>query len=104
MATLIESAALGYTLDLVVATGDIDLAVDDHTDVEQEAELMRLRRVVNALPNQERTVVERHHFVGESFEEIAKITGSKSSTVSDLHARALKRLRKELDSSLPHPR
>jgi RNA polymerase sigma factor for flagellar operon FliA len=104
VATLIESAALGYTLDLVVTTADIDLAVDDHADVEQEADLMRLRRAVGALPDRERMVMERHHFVGETFEEIAAITGSKSSTVSDLHARALKRLRKELDFSLPHAR
>jgi RNA polymerase sigma factor for flagellar operon FliA len=101
MAHLIASAALGYTLDLVVATADIDLAVDDRADVEREAEHMRLRRVVSALPDPERMVVERHHFAGETFQEIAEITGSKSSTVSDLHARALKRLRKELGSSLP---
>jgi RNA polymerase sigma factor for flagellar operon FliA len=102
MATLIESAALGYTLDLVVATADIDLAVDDHADVEQEAELMRLRRVVNTLPDRERMVVERHHFAGESFHEIAESTGSKTTTVFNLHARALQRLRKELDPGPPH--
>lgn len=101
MADLLGSAALGYTLDLVVATADIDLAVDDRADVEQQAEEMRLRRAVSALPDPERTVVERHHFAEETFQEIAEITGSKSSTVSDLHARALKRLRKELGSSLP---
>ena len=101
MAALIESAALGYTLDLV-ATEDIDLAVDDRADVEQEAELMRLRRVVNTLPDRERMVVERHHFAGESFHEIAESTGSKTTTVFNLHARALQRLRTELDPGPPH--
>jgi RNA polymerase sigma factor FliA len=95
MTALLDSAAAEYALELIVAVPDIELATDDHTNIEREADRMRLRRAVGALPELERAVVERHTYAGESFDEIAELTGAKRSTVFDLYTRAVQRLRSQ---------
>jgi RNA polymerase sigma factor for flagellar operon FliA len=86
---LIECVAVGYTLGVIAA--------DSRADLEEDAERIRLRRAVGALPEPERTVVERHDYADETFEEIAESLAMKLSTVFNLYSRAVNRLRKQFD-------
>lgn len=103
LATLLRSAALSYAFERSAAVSDLSGIADARTDVEDEVERVRLRRAVGDLPDPQRAVVERHHYAGETFEEIAAALGMKRSTVFNLHGRAVERLREIFDSSAPAP-
>jgi RNA polymerase sigma factor for flagellar operon FliA len=89
LVALIERAAVGYTLSVIAA--------DSRANIEEDLERIRLRRAVGALPEPERTVVERHGYAGETFNEIAESLATKPSTVFSVYSRALDRLRKQFD-------
>jgi RNA polymerase sigma factor for flagellar operon FliA len=55
-----------------------------------------LRRVVSRLPEKERTLLERHYFLGETLEEAAASLGLSKSWGSRLHARAIDAMAEEL--------
>ena len=66
-------------------------------DLYGEAELMaRVRSIVAGLPDQERTLVERHYFGGQTLEEAAASLGLSKSWGSRLHARAIEAIGAEL--------
>lgn len=90
---LIERVAVGYTLGVIAA--------DSRADLEEDAERIRLRRAVGALPEPERAVVERHDYAGETFEEIAESLAMKTFQVFSLYSRAVDRLRKQFDPEQP---
>ena len=56
------------------------------------AEAARVRTAVAELPEQERTLVERHYFGGERFDKVAAELGLSKSWASRLHTRAVARL------------
>jgi RNA polymerase sigma factor for flagellar operon FliA len=61
------------------------------------AELVdHLKKVVGRLPDKERTLIERHYFLGETLEEAAASLGLSKSWGSRLHARAIDAIAEEL--------
>jgi RNA polymerase sigma factor for flagellar operon FliA len=81
---------------------NVDAAGRDVTpeDLLGEAELMvRVKAIVARLPEQERTLVERHYFAGQTLDEAAASLGLSKSWGSRLHARAIESIGKELRRS-----
>jgi RNA polymerase sigma factor for flagellar operon FliA len=69
-------------------------------DLLAEAELLaRVKEVVKRLPDQERTLVERHYFAGDTLDEAAASIGLSKSWGSRLHARAIESITRELRRS-----
>jgi RNA polymerase sigma factor for flagellar operon FliA len=63
----------------------------------QNAELLQLlSQHVDELPEDERTLVRRHYFEGERFDQVAAELGLSKSWASRLHTRAIGRLTKRL--------
>jgi RNA polymerase sigma factor for flagellar operon FliA len=56
----------------------------------------RMKAVVSRLPEQERTLVERHYFAGQTLDQAAASLGLSKSWGSRLHARAIESIGKEL--------
>jgi RNA polymerase sigma factor for flagellar operon FliA len=66
-------------------------------DLLGEAQLMaRVKAIVALLPVQERTLVERHYFGGQTLDEAAASLGLSKSWGSRLHARAIESIGEEL--------
>jgi RNA polymerase sigma factor for flagellar operon FliA len=66
-------------------------------DLLGEAQLLaRVKQIVAGLPDQERTLVEKHYFGGETIDEAAASIGLSKSWGSRLHARALEAIGHEL--------
>jgi RNA polymerase sigma factor for flagellar operon FliA len=61
------------------------------------AELLKaVRNAIEDLPDDEATLISRHYFNGERFDEVARELGLSKSWASRLHTRAVKRLTKRL--------
>jgi RNA polymerase sigma factor FliA len=67
------------------------------TELEQARAQLRAR--VEALPERERAIVRQHYFEQREFQEIAARLGITKGRVSQLHARAIERIRAALDPS-----
>jgi len=66
-------------------------------DLLGEAQLVaRVKAIVEGLPDQERTLVQRHYFGGETLDQAAASLGLSKSWGSRLHARALEAIGDEL--------
>jgi RNA polymerase sigma factor for flagellar operon FliA len=80
--------------------GDQVIAVDPAPSPEESAERVQLRQIVlsalDELPEQERTLIRRHYFEGDRFDEVAAEMGLSKSWASRLHTRAVARLTKRL--------
>jgi RNA polymerase sigma factor for flagellar operon FliA len=71
-------------------------------DLLGEAELLaRVKQIVATLPLQERTLVERHYFGGETLDEAAASLGLSKSWGSRLHARAIEAIARVLRKGEP---
>jgi RNA polymerase sigma factor for flagellar operon FliA len=69
-------------------------------DLLAQAELLeRVKEIVRDLPVQERTLVERHYFGGDTLDEAAASLGLSKSWGSRLHARAIDSIARELRRS-----
>ncbi len=69
-------------------------------DLLADAEMLaRVKQIVAELPEQERTIVERHYFGGEQLDEAAASLGLSKSWGSRLHARAIESIAKALKRS-----
>lgn len=69
-------------------------------DLLADAEILaRVKEVVATLPEQERTIVERHYFGGEDLDEAAAAIGLSKSWGSRLHARAIESIARALRRS-----
>jgi RNA polymerase sigma factor for flagellar operon FliA len=69
-------------------------------DLVGEAELLaRVKAIVATLPTQERSLVERHYFGGETLDDAAAALGLSKSWGSRLHARAIEAIGNELRKS-----
>jgi RNA polymerase sigma factor for flagellar operon FliA len=65
-----------------------------------EAELLaRVKEIVETLPQQERTLVERHYFGGDTLDDAAASLGLSKSWGSRLHARAIETIARKLRQS-----
>lgn len=90
--------ALAWILD---GTGMLDAGEKAETlPFYRSTELRQLRQrivdLVNGLPAQERVVIQRHYFQELPFEEIATTLGLTKGRISQVHKKALTRLRDEL--------
>ena len=99
MRSLLGRAAAGFAVDL--DAGGIHRIADPRVDVEHEVDRMRVRRAVHALPPEERAIVERHGYHGETFDEIARNLGTPRSTVFLTYGRALETLQRKLAERAP---
>jgi RNA polymerase sigma factor (sigma-70 family) len=92
---LLQGAAAGFTVELDAAGA---LAVPDpNEDVEANVERLRVLRAVAELPEPERSVLERHGYAGETFDEIAAAADMHRSTVFSVYTRALEKLRQSFE-------
>lgn len=97
---LAAGLAIGWLLE---ATGQdtADEAPERNPYAATELEQARgqLRERVEALPERERQIVRQHYFEQREFQEIAARLGVTKGRVSQLHARAIERIRLALDPS-----
>jgi RNA polymerase sigma factor for flagellar operon FliA len=81
-------------------TGESDDATSREMSPEEAAMVTELREtvraVVAALPDSERTLVERYYFAGETLDQAAASIGLSKSWGSRLHARAIETIAREL--------
>jgi RNA polymerase sigma factor for flagellar operon FliA len=77
-------------------TGVADAAASPEEHAARAELAARLRRSVEALPERERALIERHYYGGEPFEAIAGDLGISKSWASRLHERAISRIGKAL--------
>ena len=95
LANLATAMALGLIARSTVQDEEA-VAVDDEENTEdrlvREELGTRVRTAVAELPEQERTLVERHYFGGERFDKVAAELGLSKSWASRLHTRAVARL------------
>jgi RNA polymerase sigma factor for flagellar operon FliA len=81
-------------------TGESDDATSREVSPEEAAMVTELREtvraVVAALPDSERTLVERYYFAGETLDQAAASIGLSKSWGSRLHARAIETIAREL--------
>ena len=78
--------------DLVEDTGFV--APDAEYEFEEERDA--LRESIENLDDRERDIVESHYFEGETFESISQRIGVSKQRVSQLHLRAVRKMRKNL--------
>ena len=75
-----------------------DTLEDAESDVMGEIERIELHdelvSAVDSLPSQERTVIQRYYFQGETLKQIKAVLGVSESRVSQIHASGVGRLRK----------
>jgi RNA polymerase sigma factor for flagellar operon FliA len=88
--------ALGLLLEQPVEPADESAGANPYAATALAQAAGRVRQLVGRLPERERTLVELHYFRHEAFQDIAARFGISKGRVSQLHAQALKRLRKLL--------
>lgn len=93
---MVGDAAAAYDLALDAAASH-----PSADDVERDAERMKLRRAMTDLPPPMPDILQRHYYMGETFDETAEALGMKRSTVFDIHGRAVKALRARLGADPP---
>lgn len=94
--------AVGYLLEEsgIWKTGEADRASDPYLSFELKRLGQRMKVLLEALPERERTILRYHYFDHKEFVEISEVLGISKGRVSQLHARALQVLRdryKEMD-------
>jgi RNA polymerase sigma factor for flagellar operon FliA len=88
----------------VMLEGGAEESVDESVEANpySAAELAQLRSkaraVVEQLPPREREVIRRHYYEGMEFQEVAGFLNVTKGRVSQLHSRALERIRELLDA------
>lgn len=99
LADHLANIATAMAIGLVATTaiqGEESTPVDDGASVEdalvEHQMLAHVRHAVASLPEQERTLIQRHYFHGERFDLIAVDLGLSKSWASRLHTRAIARL------------
>jgi RNA polymerase sigma factor for flagellar operon FliA len=76
-------------------------SVDPLEDLEREEVVEALARAIEALNERERLVVTLYYYEGFTLKEIAEVLGVSESRVSQLHARAVLRLRSKMHRFVP---
>lgn len=94
--SLEESLANGSDRDIFVGDTLEDAESDVTTEIERDEQRRELVRAVEDLPPQERTVIRRYYFKGETLRDIKTELGVSESRVSQIHARAVTHLRQRI--------
>lgn len=91
---------LSHTGDHEVYIGDTleDAESDVISEIERDEQRYELVRAVESLPPQERTVIRRYYFNGETLREIKVELGISESRASQIHAQAVAHLRQRMSS------
>lgn len=95
----VAKGALAYRLSIEDCPEDHPNFVDEENSsdlkFEKEEDASILRKILEALPSNERMIIEEYYFKGKPFVQICEDDGSMSkSWVSRLHSRALENIRK----------
>jgi RNA polymerase sigma factor FliA len=98
---LLQGQAAALAVGLTIHREDTVDGIPDSVDTPEESasrsELRRdIRKAVGALPPRERSLIERHYFGGEAFDDIAKDLGISKSWASRLHTTAMGKLAEAL--------
>ncbi len=103
LASYLAGMATAMAVGIVTApreSVDVESPEMSPEDLLAEAELVaRVKNIVKALPEQERTLVERHYFGGDTLDDAAASLGLSKSWGSRLHARAIEAIARELRRS-----
>jgi RNA polymerase sigma factor FliA len=99
LANIATAMAVGLLARPVVVDADGTLGASDpalpaDTQLERAETRQRVITAIDDLPDQERTLVRRHYFEGERFDQVASELGLSKSWASRLHTRAVARLTK----------
>lgn len=95
LAELAIGLALGFALEeSVLYVGEDEPALPDNAYQRTEMRQLgtQLRECVQALPDPQRQIIQRHYFQQVTFEEIAGSLGLSKGRISQLHHQALRRL------------
>ncbi len=95
---LLERVHARSIVPLEAATAVLDDESDVAAELEREEMRAELGRAVDALLPQERVVIRGYYFGGETLKEIKSALGVSESRVSQIHAQAVRRLRRRLRS------
>lgn len=85
---------LGHDPSLESGMGAFGQVGDERTRIIEE----EVRRAMQTLTSDEREIVERLHYMGQTYRELAEKSGRPVYRLESLYRRAMKRLRKELRS------
>ncbi|ARN19344.1 sigma-70 family RNA polymerase sigma factor [Piscinibacter gummiphilus] len=90
--------AVGFMLDGTGMYSDGEGAdpVDGYASLATRQARRRLRATVDTLPEQERRVIRDHYLAQQPFNEIAEAMGLSKGRISQIHSRAIERLREAL--------
>jgi len=77
----------------VMSTVEDDVIADPLLEVEFEEERRYLRDTLENLNEREQYIIKRHYFEGFTFESISKDLGVSKQRISQMHARAVRRMR-----------
>ena len=100
----VAEAGLAFALAWILeGTGMVDGGEKSETlpfyrGVEIEQLRQRILELVNSLPAQEKTVIQTHYFQERAFEEIAESLRLTRGRISQIHRKALTRLRRALQT------
>jgi RNA polymerase sigma factor for flagellar operon FliA len=90
--------AVGLMLDDPDAEpADESPLVDPYLATEVYQARGRVRKLVETLPPRERQIIQQHYFEQREFQQIAAQLGITKGRVSQLHARAIERIREQMD-------
>lgn len=94
------SLAIGYLLEEAGGAGEerSGQTPEPYASVELEQVRRRLAQLVESLPERERNIIHCHYFEHREFSEIGALIGLSKGRVSQLHARALRKLREEYEA------
>jgi RNA polymerase sigma factor FliA len=99
--TNLPSAVIGFD-DLSQGEQSSQLAdtttLDSGAQIELRSDCHSLVAAIDQLPDRERTIVRLHYFEGVRFKEIGALLGVSEPRVSQLHARAISRLKATMEA------
>ncbi|MBD3401726.1 hypothetical protein GF420_02435 [candidate division GN15 bacterium] len=76
--------------------GAADSGTTAHTDQSGSQIQQAVREALSRLPDQERELIERFHFMGQTYRELAALSGSTEYKLEATHKRAVRKLRRTL--------
>jgi RNA polymerase sigma factor for flagellar operon FliA len=101
-ATCLPSAVVGFddlgTGELATQLADTR-TLDFGAQIELRSDVSAVVEAIDQLPERERTIVRLHYFEGVRFREIGTLLGVSEPRISQLHARAIGRLRSIMEAS-----
>jgi RNA polymerase sigma factor for flagellar operon FliA len=97
LADLAVGLAISYMLEgtglIGLESSPLAVGRDAYSSLEQRELTDSLKRLVEALPDRERTVIHYHYYQGLSFTHVAEILGVTKGRVSQIHRQALQLIR-----------